>query len=50
MNSPILPMVHAITSDRIREAEAARYARSVAPERPQTSQRRFRALRLSFAR
>jgi hypothetical protein len=52
MHSPILPLVHAITTDRIREAEAARLARDVAPEPPQLQRRRrIRALatRLAFS-
>jgi hypothetical protein len=54
MHSPIIPLVHSITSDRIREAEHARLARSVATEEPQPAQRprRIRALasRLAFSR
>ena len=52
MHSPILPLIHAMTDDRIREAEAARLARSVGQEQPQQPQRtrRLRALatRLAF--
>jgi hypothetical protein len=40
MSSPILPIVHAITSDRIREAEAARLVREVTPEPSQRPRRR----------
>jgi hypothetical protein len=54
MHSPILPLVHAITDDRIREAEHVRLARSVATEQPQPPERprRIRALasRLAFSR
>jgi hypothetical protein len=54
MHSPIIPLVHSITSDRIREAEHARLVRSVATELPQPAQRprRIRALasRLAFSR
>jgi hypothetical protein len=54
MHSPILPLVHTITGDRIREAEAARLARSVATEEPQPAHRprRIRRLasRLAFTR
>jgi hypothetical protein len=50
MTSPILPLIHTITQDRIREAENARLARSVAPERPAQSRRPIRALRLAFSR
>ena len=52
MNSPILPLVNAITNDRIREAEAARLAREVTPEAPQPQRRRrIRAFatRLAFS-
>ncbi len=54
MHSPILPLVHTITDDRIREAQQARLARSVATGQPQPAQRprRIRALasRLAFSR
>ena len=51
MNTPIIPLVHTITNDRIREAENARLARSVATEQPQSAQRprRIRALASRFA-
>ena len=52
MHGPILPIVHTITSDRMREAEAARLAQSITQQSPEQSQRprRFRALRLAFSR
>ena len=52
MHSPILPLVHTITNDRIREAENARLARSVASQKPQPRTRRIRRLasRLAFSR
>jgi hypothetical protein len=54
MHGPILPLVHTITDDRIREAEKERLARSAATEQPQPAQRprRSRALasRLVFSR
>ena len=54
MHSPISPLVHTITSDRIREAETARLARSVAPEQPQQVRRprgiRALASRIAFSR
>lgn len=49
MHSPILPLVHAITQDRIRTAEAARLARAVTPEPAQPPRRRIRALAARFA-
>ena len=54
MNGPILPLVHTISDERIREAEKARLARSVTTEEPQPAHRprRIRALasRLAFNR
>jgi hypothetical protein len=54
MPSPILPLVLTIIDDRIREAEKARLARSVATEQPQPAQRprriRTLAARLVFSR
>jgi hypothetical protein len=51
MSSPIIPLVHTITDDRLREAEQARLACSVATEPPQPAQhpRRIRALASRFA-
>ena len=40
MTAPILPIVHAITSDRIREADAARLAREITPKPSQPQRRR----------
>jgi hypothetical protein len=50
MTSPILPLAHTITQDRIRKAEAARLAREIAQDPPRQPQRRIRTLaaRLSF--
>ena len=50
MTSPITPIVHTITEDRIRKAEAARLARGIAQKPPGQPQRRIRSLaaRLSF--
>ena len=50
MTAPILPLVHAITDDRIREADTARLARAITPEPAQPQRRRIRALatRLAF--
>ena len=52
MHSAILPLVHAITADRSREAAAARLASSVPKERSQPRPRRIRLLadRLAFSR
>jgi hypothetical protein len=44
MSSPILPIVHTITQDRIRDAETARLARQVAAEPPPQRPRRIRRL------
>lgn len=51
MHSPIIPLVHTITQDRIRTAEAARLARAVTPEPAQPPRRRIRALaaRIAFS-
>ena len=44
MTSPIPPLAHTITQDRIRKAEAARLARGITQEAPRQPQRRFRTL------
>ena len=54
MHSPVIPLIHTLTNDRIREAENARLARSVASEQRQQTRRprRIRALasRIAFSR
>jgi hypothetical protein len=45
MSSPILPLAHVITNERIRAADNARLARAVRPEPPQPQRpRRIRRL------